>query len=66
MGSLKENGLLVVNSLRDQEEIMASFPVPGADLNQYRKIRLRVIDATWVALKQMNKSARGSNPGPDQ
>ncbi len=60
VGSLKENGLLVVNTLRDPEEIMASFPPQVQTLIKYRKIRLKVIDATWVALKQMNKNLPGA------
>ncbi len=60
VGGLKENGLLVVNSLRDPEEILASFPAKVQSLIKYRQIRLRVIDATWAALQQMKRNLPGA------
>lgn len=60
VGGLKENGLLVVNSLREPEEILASFPAKIQNLIKYRQIRVKTIDATWAALQQMKKNLPGA------
>ncbi|OPX20222.1 MAG: hypothetical protein BZ151_04915 [Desulfobacca sp. 4484_104] len=60
VGGLKENGLLVINSLRSSEEILASFPEQVQALIKYRKIKLVPINATWVALKHINRNLPGS------
>ncbi|MFP3868181.1 MAG: 2-oxoacid:acceptor oxidoreductase family protein [Desulfobacteraceae bacterium] len=60
VGGLKENGLMVINSLRSSDELLASFPDQVQTMIKYRKIKLMTIDATWVALKHINRNLPGS------
>ena len=60
VGGLKENGLLVVNTTRTCEEIMATFPPQVQTLIKYRKIRFKIIDGTRVALQQLNRNLPGA------
>lgn len=60
VGGLKEKGLLVINSLRSSDEILASFPPQIQTLVKYRKIKLMAIDATWAALQHLNRNLPGA------
>lgn len=60
VSGLKENGLLVINSLRTPEEIVASFPPQIQTLIKYRRIKVRVVDATWAAWQLMKKNLPGA------
>jgi len=60
VSGLKEEGLLVINSMRDCYELINSFPEQVQTLIKYRKIKLRVVDATRVALQLLNRNLPGA------
>ncbi|UCG14371.1 MAG: 2-oxoacid:acceptor oxidoreductase family protein [Deltaproteobacteria bacterium] len=57
---LKKHGLLVINSPRSGEEILASFPPSVKDLIAERQIKLVTIDATREALRKLNRNLPGA------
>ena len=59
-GGLKEHGLLVINTAKSPEEIMATFPAQVQSLIQYRQINLLTLDATQAALQYLNRNLPGA------
>ncbi len=59
-GGLKKHGLLVINTAKSPEEIMATFPAQVQSLIQYRQIKLLTLDATQAALQHLNRNLPGA------
>ena len=59
-GGLKEHGLLVINTAKSPEEIMATFPAQVRSLIQYRQIKLLTLDATQAAVQHLNRNLPGA------
>lgn len=57
---LKENGLLVINSSKTMEDLIASFPPEMARLITEKKIKVVVADATKRAIKHLKRNLPGS------
>jgi len=60
VGGLKEQGLLVINTNRSTEEVMASFPEQVQSLIKYRQIKLIALDGTKAALTHLNRNLPGA------
>ena len=60
VGGLNANGLLVVNSSRTEDEIIASFPVEMRRQIADKNITLIAIDATQAALKHLKRNLPGA------
>jgi len=60
VGGLKEKGILVINSSRPCQELLATFPPQIQSLIKYRQIRVFTLDATRVALQHLNRNLPGA------
>ena len=60
VGGLKANGLLVVNSSRTEDEIMASFSEEMRQRIADKNISLIAVDATQAALKHLKRNLPGA------
>ncbi len=60
VGGLNLNGLLVVNSPRSEDEIMASFPPEIRQVIADKNIKLIVVNATRAALKHLKRNLPGA------
>ena len=60
VGGLKERGLLVVNTGRKAEEVIASLPKAMKDIITGRNIRVVTVNATKSALKHLKKNLPGA------
>jgi pyruvate-ferredoxin/flavodoxin oxidoreductase len=59
-GGVKKHGLLVINTEKTPEEIMATFPAQVQSLIKYRHIKLLTLDATRAALQHLNRNLPGA------
>jgi pyruvate-ferredoxin/flavodoxin oxidoreductase len=60
VGGLKEKGLLVANTLKTKDELLASFPAEVQSVIKERRINVVAIDGTWAALKHLRKNLPGA------
>jgi len=60
VGGLKENGLLVINTDKSYDDIIATFPAQVQALIKYRRIKLMTLEGTQAALKHLNKNLPGA------
>ena len=60
VGGLKERGLLVVNTARKAEEVIASLPRAMKEIIIGRTIRVKTVNATKSALKHLKKNLPGA------
>ena len=60
VGGLKERGLLVVNTGRKAEEVIAALPKAMKDIITGRNIRVVTVNATRSALKHLKKNLPGA------
>jgi len=60
LGGLKENGLLVINSPKTADELLASFPPELKRLISDRNISVFALDATREALKHLKRNLPGA------
>ena len=60
VGGLKERGLLVVNTGRKAEEVIAALPKAMKDIITGRNIRVVTVNATKSALKHLKKNLPGA------
>lgn len=60
VGGLKRHGLLVINTDKTQEEVLADFPPQIQSLIKYRQIKVVTLDATRAALKHLNRNLPGA------
>ncbi len=60
VGGVKKHGLLVVNTPKSPEALLATFPPQVQALVKYRQIKLMTLDGTKAALQHLNKNLPGA------
>jgi len=60
LSGLKEQGLLVVNTLKSAQELISSLPADIKSLIGKRRIRVVTVNATQAALKYLKKNLPGA------
>jgi pyruvate-ferredoxin/flavodoxin oxidoreductase len=60
VGRMNQNGLLVVNSPRTKDEILASFPTEMRQRIADKNIKVISVDATQAALKHLQRNLPGA------
>ncbi|MBM4285784.1 MAG: 4Fe-4S dicluster domain-containing protein [Deltaproteobacteria bacterium] len=60
VSGLKKQGLLVVNTNKTCQELMAGFPPQVQSLIKYRQVKVLTLDATKAALQCLNRNLPGS------
>lgn len=60
VGGVKEHGLLVINTGKTAEEVMATFPPQVQALINYRQIKVLTLDGTRAALQHLNRNLPGA------
>ncbi|MBM4272942.1 MAG: 4Fe-4S dicluster domain-containing protein [Deltaproteobacteria bacterium] len=60
VGGLKKHGLLVINTDRSPEEVVAEFPEQIQSLIKYRQIKVQTLDGTRAALQHLNRNLPGA------
>ncbi len=60
VGGLKEHGLLVINTTRNYNDILADFPPQVQAMIKYRQIKVMTLDGTKAALNYLNRNLPGA------
>jgi pyruvate-ferredoxin/flavodoxin oxidoreductase len=60
VGGLKEEGLFVVNTARDSQELLATFPERVQEIIRERRIKLFTLDGTQAAMQHLNRNLPGA------